>query len=371
MALANGLSMDESRMLDPRWKFISDLIDLNNQKGLEIGALTSPVVQNKDINGGGKVFYLDHLSSEELKLKYKSDKSINVDDIVSVDYVCSDGDLLQVLDKNNFDYVIGSHIIEHVPNMIKFLSDVFEVLRPGGICFLVIPDKRFTFDYKRPLTTFGELLEAYFSGRKRPGIAAVYDHFSTAINVDTNDVWTGKFDVTKSENLVPNSFAWKAANRVRTGDAYLDVHVNIFTPANFFDILNNIVSFELVELAVEKFADTEIGKLEFMVALRKPVGVAQSANKEMCLASIPKMEFESFMSPFMPQVKALSAALDKTTEVAYGLQQELEKLRDTIERQKEERDIILEQLSIAQKVLDRKSVKLVTGLLHKTFGFFR
>ena len=199
MVLANGLSIDESRMLDPRWKFLSDLIDVNNQKGLEIGALTFPVVRNKDIDGGGQIFYLDHLSSEELKIKYEADKSINVDDIVSVDYVCSDGDLLQVLDKNSFDYVIGSHIIEHVPNMIKFLSDVFEVLRPGGICFLVIPDKRFTFDYKRPLTTFGELLEAYLLGRKRPSIAAVYDHFSTAISVDTNDVWTGKFDLRKSE----------------------------------------------------------------------------------------------------------------------------------------------------------------------------
>ena len=73
----------------------------------------------------------------------------------------------------------------------------------------------------------------------------------------------------------------------------------------------------------------------------------------------------------MPQVKALSAALDNTTKVAHGLQQELEKLRDTIEQQKEERDTILEQLSIAQKVLDRKSVKIVTGLLHRTFGFFR
>ena len=61
MALANGLSMDESRMLDPRWKFLSDLIDVNNQKGLEIGALTFPVVRSKDIDGGGQIFYLDHL----------------------------------------------------------------------------------------------------------------------------------------------------------------------------------------------------------------------------------------------------------------------------------------------------------------------
>ena len=71
-----------------------------------------------------------------------------------------------------------------------------------------------------------------------------------------------------------------------------------------------------------------------------------------CLASIPKMEFESFMSIFMPQVKALSAALDKTTEVAYGLQQELEKLRDTIERQKKKDNpwIIVDW----SQVLDRK-----------------
>lgn len=49
------------------------------------------------------------------------------------------------------------------------------LLRPAGILSLVIPDRRFTFDILRPATSFGEMLEAYYTKRAKPCFADVFD----------------------------------------------------------------------------------------------------------------------------------------------------------------------------------------------------
>jgi hypothetical protein len=38
------------------------------------------------------------------------------------------------------------------------MKEWYRVLRPGGILFLALPDKRLTFDKRRPRTTLGHLL---------------------------------------------------------------------------------------------------------------------------------------------------------------------------------------------------------------------
>ena len=142
-----------------RREILENIIDIKSLRGLEIGPLTSPIVRPEDIEGRGQIFYLDHLSKAGLKEKYKDDSSINVEKIVNVDFVCSDGDIVRSVEDKVFDYVIASHVIEHSPNLLKFVEDISSILSPGGLLFLIIPDKRFTFDLKRPETTFGEVLE--------------------------------------------------------------------------------------------------------------------------------------------------------------------------------------------------------------------
>ena len=56
-----------------------------------------------------------------------------------------------------FDFVIINHVIEHVPNPIRVLSDLFRILKTGGHLVVAIPDKHYTVDKLRPLTTFSEL----------------------------------------------------------------------------------------------------------------------------------------------------------------------------------------------------------------------
>ena len=43
------------------------------------------------------------------------------------------------VDNEGFDLITASHILEHVPNPVVFLSDLWNSTRPGGLLFLEVP----------------------------------------------------------------------------------------------------------------------------------------------------------------------------------------------------------------------------------------
>lgn len=53
---------------------------------------------------------------------------------------------------SSIQFVASSHVLEHVANPLAALSEWFRVIRHGGIIYMVIPDRRRTFDHLRPLT---------------------------------------------------------------------------------------------------------------------------------------------------------------------------------------------------------------------------
>ena len=89
---------------------------------MEIGALNSPLIQLEDVVDRGEIFYLDHVSTDELRGKYSADTSVNIDNIVNVDFVCPDGDLVKAVAGNQFDYILASHVIEHVLTFLSFFK---------------------------------------------------------------------------------------------------------------------------------------------------------------------------------------------------------------------------------------------------------
>src|SRR5687768_664147 len=47
---------------------------------------------------------------------------------------------------HSLDYVIASHVLEHVANPIAALAEWYRVVRPGGIIYLVVPNRLSAFD---------------------------------------------------------------------------------------------------------------------------------------------------------------------------------------------------------------------------------
>lgn len=247
--------------MDRRQKALNG-ITVSSGVGLELGPLASPFVRRTD----GKILYADHATTNELRQKYAG-HGWDTDTIVDVDIVLSDRPLQELLGDLRVDYVIASHVIEHVPDPISWLTELGNVLRPGGVISLVIPDKRYCFDAKRPLSTTGELLDAWISKRRSPSVRQVFDFWAFYCQVDTAAVWGKTTDVETLPRSGTLRNAFERASAVIGSTKYADVHCWVFTPASFMSCLAELAELSLFPFKVKNAFDTAPNELEFFVTL--------------------------------------------------------------------------------------------------------
>ncbi len=59
------------------------------------------------------------------------------------------------------DFVIASHVLEHLANPLAMLVDIHRVLRPNALLVLLLPDRHRTFDCDRSPTPLAHLVDEY------------------------------------------------------------------------------------------------------------------------------------------------------------------------------------------------------------------
>ena len=124
--------------------------------GIEIGGLQRPLA----VGESAQVKYVDRMPVSELRRHYPELASV---DLVEVDII-DDGERLDSIADFTQDFVIANHFIEHCQNPILFIKNMLRVLRNGGVLYLAIPDKRYTFDRNRPDTLVEHLIKDYSDG---------------------------------------------------------------------------------------------------------------------------------------------------------------------------------------------------------------
>lgn len=68
---------------------------------------------------------------------------------------------LYLIDHYSYDFVISSHVLEHVANPLKSLCEWSRVLKPGGVILFIVPNPELTFDHHRDITSIRHLVEDY------------------------------------------------------------------------------------------------------------------------------------------------------------------------------------------------------------------
>ena len=100
-----------------RQDFASYVSDIDVSKRiLEIGPLANPIFSKREAN----VFYSDIRSTDKIKETYAKDPGVIADNIVDIDFIIEDSYEKSLSGVDTFDYVISSHVIEHMPRVIEF-----------------------------------------------------------------------------------------------------------------------------------------------------------------------------------------------------------------------------------------------------------
>jgi len=74
-----------------------------------------------------------------------------------------EGTALEV-ESDTYDCLIASHCLEHIANPIRALLEWKRVLRPNGLMLLILPNRDFTFDWRRDITTLEHMRKDYELG---------------------------------------------------------------------------------------------------------------------------------------------------------------------------------------------------------------
>lgn len=243
-----------------------------NGRGLEIGPSHNPIAPKSK---GFNVQILDHADADELRSKYKN-HDVNVGNIEEVDFVWRGEKYCDLIgEKNCFDFIIASHVIEHVPDLISYLQQCEELINDSGLISLVIPDRRYCFDYFMPSTTTGCVLDAFEAKRKKPSSGQVFDHFANASKYKNTIAWS------KTENKGPTTLMHDVlqANEFRKISAldldYIDVHCWRFTPTSFRLLISDLNQIGYSNLEIKTEFDTS--GCEFYVTLGR--GVTKQLNR--------------------------------------------------------------------------------------------
>lgn len=239
--------IDLPMALNPRHRKINQYFSTDEANILEIGALDNPTYTRPEF----KVKYLDFTSTESLAKKAESNPRYARERLVEVDFVCPTLEYSQFVDER-FDLVIANHVIEHVPDTIRWFKEIYEILAPGGIFFLSIPDKRYTFDIVRPTSDFIDLLRNYREQVKKPNFYHILQHFYYHKPIKAADVWKNDY----KEKIKQMRFDTKTAVAIaekHAAEPYADVHCHVFTSDSFREICETLISleylsFEIVEI---------------------------------------------------------------------------------------------------------------------------
>lgn len=126
--------------------------------GVEIGAFARPTVLPSE----ARISFADYYSTEQLREQARK-LQIDPEDVVEVAYILKDANLEDVL-AGPVDFIIANHVVEHLIDPLRWMRNLERVLNPGGILFITLPDKKYSFDKFRPDTSLAHFLSDMLNG---------------------------------------------------------------------------------------------------------------------------------------------------------------------------------------------------------------
>jgi Methyltransferase domain len=203
------------------------------------------------------------MSVEQLRDEYPE---LAGQELTPVDIV-DDGEKLTTIPDGSVDFIIANHFLEHCEDPIGTIGVHLRKLRPGGILFYAVPDKRFTFDFRRPSTP----LEHMVSDHEQGAEGSRRGHYEEWAHLVSEEGPTGPAPADG------HSEQWLEQRADELEAARYSIHMHVWTQAEFLSLILHCR--ERYEEAFDIEASAR-RSLEFLVVLRKqgPAPAPQAGN---------------------------------------------------------------------------------------------
>lgn len=261
---------------------------------IELGASYSPIIPKAD---GWRTTVIDHASQEDLIKQYGTMGVATIDKIEQVDHVWRNGPLDAIVDPSDlssFDGIVASHVGEHFPDLIAFFKSASALLKPQGVIALALPDKRVCFDFFRPITMTGDLIDAHLNKHMRHRKRTFFDQAAYFALRAGNGGWAHRGDLAPLE-LAHSIYAAQQAYMDASEDPasdYKDTHAWTFTPKSFELIILELNLLGHIDWAIRSIEPAD--GVEFYVWLeRRRITMPEADINPVRLALLKDMTRES------------------------------------------------------------------------------
>jgi predicted SAM-dependent methyltransferase len=233
--------------------------------GVEYGPLHQTLLPKPQHN----VLYVDYADRDFLVEHYKNNPNVDVNLIPDIDIVTKGEGLDNFLKEGTLDYVVASHVMEHVPDLLGWLESNLRLLKVGGRIAIAFPDKRYCFDIKRRPTFLSDILCAYLEKRTRPTFQQICDHFWNVSKVTAVSAWDGTITASNAEYIHSRERALSVIKSKLNSNEYTDCHCWVFEDKQFMDIMEEIRKYSNISYRIIDYSPTKVNQLEFYITMER------------------------------------------------------------------------------------------------------
>jgi Methyltransferase domain len=231
-----------------RQDFVISNLD-TSKRGIEIAPYFNPMVSKQLYD----VWYVDCIDNKEIQKKAKENPGSVGKEVPHIDSVWVPGrPLRECVNRQAFQYAVASHVFEHVPNPVGWVTEILECLHVGGKLALLIPDRRHTMDYYRRETTFADILGWYVDKPSIPSPSQVVDFLAQSFyDIGAVDFNEPMLPFEKAERHYSDRDALNFAQMTKDRNHYLDVHCSVWTPDSFVRVFQRIRDLGILNVEID------------------------------------------------------------------------------------------------------------------------
>jgi predicted SAM-dependent methyltransferase len=229
--------MESAPGVEARREFVVGKLPVH-KPGLEIAPYFNPMIDRSRYD----VYYVDCIDNEEIQRKASQNPGAAGRHVPRIDAVWIPGKrLAKCVQGRRFHYVVASHVMEHVPDPLGWLHEILECVEPGGIIALLLPDRRYTMDFYRQATTFGQVVGWSIEKPARPTPTQVMDFLSQGFHHHGEAIVEASMPpFEEADRHYSDLDALNYAKFVWERKHYLDVHCSVWTPDSFVDVFGRL-----------------------------------------------------------------------------------------------------------------------------------